>query len=43
MSNDIHNLEPRSLWENFYSLTRIPRPSKNEDNIRTFLAEYGKN
>ncbi|MEJ5304190.1 MAG: aminoacyl-histidine dipeptidase [Bacteroidales bacterium] len=42
MSNDIHNLEPRSLWENFYSLTRIPRPSKNEDNIRTFLAEYGK-
>ncbi|MGC8866346.1 MAG: aminoacyl-histidine dipeptidase [Bacteroidales bacterium] len=42
MSNDIRNLEPRALWNNFYSLTRIPRPSKNEDQIRNFLAEFGK-
>ena len=42
MSNDIRNLEPRALWNNFYSLTRIPRPSKNEDNIRNFLAEFGR-
>lgn len=42
MSNDIRNLEPKSLWNHFYSLTRIPRPSKNEDHIRNFLADFGR-
>ncbi|MEI7500628.1 MAG: aminoacyl-histidine dipeptidase [Bacteroidota bacterium] len=43
MSNEILQLEPKSLWKNFYSLTRIPRPSKNEDQIREFIYNFGKN
>jgi len=42
MSKDILNLEPKALWKNFYSLTEIPRPSKHEDKIREFAAEFGR-
>ncbi len=42
MSKDILNLEPKPLWNNFYSLTQIPRPSKHEDKIREFAADFGK-
>ncbi|MBM3423318.1 MAG: cytosol nonspecific dipeptidase, partial [Chlorobi bacterium] len=41
MSNDIRELEPREVWNHFYSLTRIPRPSGREDKIRTFMADFG--
>ena len=27
--NDIRQLEPKSLWQNFYSITQVPRPSGN--------------
>ncbi|MFA4998067.1 MAG: beta-Ala-His dipeptidase, partial [Bacteroidales bacterium] len=40
---DIINLKPQRVWKHFYSLTRIPRPSKKEEKIRAFLAEFGKN
>ncbi len=40
---DIIDLKPQRVWKHFYSLTRIPRPSKKEEKIRAFLAEYGKN
>ena len=43
MNKEILNLEPKSLWKHFYSLTRIPRPSKKEEKIREFVASYGKN
>lgn len=36
------NLEPKSLWENFYSLTQIPRPSGKKEEISAFLANYGR-
>ncbi len=39
---DIIDLNPKRVWKHFYSLTRIPRPSKKEEKIRAFLAEYGK-
>ncbi len=42
MNNDILNLDPKNLWKNFYSLTQIPRPSKHEDKIREFAADFGK-
>lgn len=41
MSHEITNLNPKPLWENFYSLTQIPRPSKHEDKIRAFLKQFG--
>lgn len=35
-------LEPNALWSNFYSLTQIPRPSKHEESVLTFIAKYGE-
>ena len=42
MSNDIRNLEPKALWENFYQLTQIPRPSNHEERIQEFIFNFGK-
>ena len=36
------NLEPKSLWENFYSLTQIPRPSGKKEAVSAFVANYGR-
>jgi len=43
MSNEISKLNPVELWENFYQLTRIPRPSHHEEQIRKYLFDFGKN
>jgi len=42
MSKEIINLEPKSVWENFYQLTQVPRPSKHEEKIQEFMVKYGK-
>jgi len=42
MSNEITKLTPVEVWENFYQLTRIPRPSYHEEEIRAFIADFGK-
>lgn len=42
MSKDILNLEPKSLWKHFYSLTQIPRPSKHEEQVQQFVVKFGK-
>ena len=39
---EIKDLEPKSLWANFYALTRVPRPSGHLDAIRQFLMEFAK-
>lgn len=36
------NQEPKALWNNFYSLTQIPRPSGKKQEISQFLADYGR-
>ena len=38
----MRNLEPKSLWESFYQLTQIPRPSGKRKEIAEFLVNYGK-
>lgn len=43
MSKEILKLEPKAVWENFYALTQIPRPSKHEDEIQDFMIKFGKN
>ncbi len=40
--SEILNLEPKRLWENFYSITQVPRPSGKKEAIGTFLENYGK-
>ncbi|MCG8341473.1 MAG: aminoacyl-histidine dipeptidase [Chlorobiales bacterium] len=41
MSRDILSLEPQEVWEHFFSLTRIPRPSGHEEKIRRFITDFG--
>jgi dipeptidase D len=40
--SDIRNLEPKQLWNYFYEITQIPRPSKKEQRIIEFMREFGK-
>ncbi|HBL73971.1 MAG: cytosol nonspecific dipeptidase [Bacteroidetes bacterium GWF2_42_66] len=42
MNKDIRNLEPKALWENFYQLTQIPRPSHHEERIQEYVFNFGK-
>ena len=39
----IRKLEPKSVWNNFYSLTQIPRPSGHTKAVADFLVKFGKN
>ncbi len=41
-ANDIRQLEPKALWQNFYSLTQVPRPSHKKEEIGDFLESFGK-
>ena len=41
-ANDIRQLEPKALWQHFYNLTQVPRPSGKKEPIGTFLENYGK-
>ena len=36
------DLQPKAVWENFYALTRIPRPSHHEQQVSQFLAGFGR-
>ena len=38
----IRDLEPKAVWENFYGLTRVPRPSKHEEKVQEYLLKWGK-
>lgn len=38
----IAELDPQRVWKNFYELTKIPRPSKNEGKAVEYLYEFGK-
>ena len=36
------DLQPQIVWNHFYEITQIPRPSKKEEKIRAYLQEFGK-
>ncbi|HOU83133.1 MAG TPA: beta-Ala-His dipeptidase, partial [Bacteroidales bacterium] len=42
MNNPFINFEPHKVWQYFYEITQIPRPSKNEDKIITYLENFAK-
>jgi len=42
MSQTIETLVPEAVWQQFSSLTRIPRPSRYEAQVRDFLADFGR-
>ena len=35
-------LAPGAVWEHFYHLTQIPRPSHHEERVSAFLADFGR-
>ena len=38
----IKDLKPQVVWNNFYGLTRCPRPSKHEEIVRQHLLDWAK-
>ncbi len=38
----IKDLDPKIVWNNFYGLTQIPRPSKHEEKVIDYLLKWGK-
>lgn len=42
MNNPFINLEPNKVWQYFYEITQIPRPSKKEDKIIAYLENFAK-
>lgn len=36
------NLEPKAVWQCFYEICQVPRPSKKEEQIIQFLLDWGK-
>ena len=37
----VQDLEPKVVWNNFYALTQIPRPSKHEAKVIDYLYNWG--
>ena len=42
LGDAIDFLMPKAVWENFYNLTQVPRPSHGEEQISAYLADFGK-
>ena len=38
----IKDLQPALVWNNFYGLTRCPRPSKHEEVVREYILKWAK-
>jgi dipeptidase D len=41
--NNIKELQPKALWNNFANLSAVPRPSKKEAKAIEFLKNFGEN
>jgi len=42
MNTEIRELSPKLLWNKFADLNAVPRPSKKEDLVIAFMADFGK-
>jgi dipeptidase D len=42
LADALETLQPRSVWQHFYDLTRIPRPSHSEEKATAFVAGFGR-
>ncbi|MFH1196929.1 MAG: aminoacyl-histidine dipeptidase [bacterium] len=38
----IEGLQPQPIWNYFYDITQVPRPSKKEEKIRKHIVEFAK-
>ena len=42
MGKEITQLKPQGVWENFYALTQIPRPSLHAHNALEYIKQYAE-
>lgn len=42
MSNTIAQLEPNTVWQQFYQLTQVPRPSKKEEKVQAHVLDFAR-
>ncbi|ASB49901.1 aminoacyl-histidine dipeptidase [Alkalitalea saponilacus] len=42
MTHPLKSLKPDKLWEQFYNLTTIPRPSKKEEKVVEYVKNFGE-
>lgn len=42
MSEVIKELSPKEVWQHFYDLNQVPRPSKKEEKVIQFMLDFGK-
>ena len=42
MSQQVRQLEPKTLWNHFCDVNAIPRPSKKEERIIQLMVDFGK-
>ena len=42
MNSEIRLLEPREIWNNFADLNAVPRASKKEERVITFMKKFGQ-
>lgn len=40
--DSIKDLQPSAIWQNFYKLTQVPRPSNHEEKAREFMLAWAK-
>ena len=41
MSQEVRQLEPKAVWNNFEDLNAVPRPSKHEERVIEFIIQFG--
>ena len=42
LADSLDTLEPRPVWQHFYDLTQVPRPSHHEAKATAFVADFGR-
>lgn len=41
LGDALAGLEPQDVWQNFYAITQIPRPSGHVEQMRDYLVQFG--
>lgn len=42
LADAVDTMKPQSVWQNFYDLTQVPRPSHHEEKATAFMADFGR-
>ncbi|MCB9158246.1 MAG: M20/M25/M40 family metallo-hydrolase [Caldilineaceae bacterium] len=42
LQDAVADMAPQAVWQNFYALTQVPRPSHHEEQVRAFLVDFGR-